>query len=140
MNRQESAVCQATEKYIFPKRAKSTEGKWRYIVNTGKYKQGVTIETCHPRRTRGTYVRTPTKQYRLPFTSTVILLPLFSGESCKYDGEEGQFPQATECKQIYTKHNMLAISEDGDIFVENFRIPSTCVCSIVDESEFFRRK
>ena len=42
----EHALCDSYKKYIFPKKARSSDGHWRYIVNTEEYKQGVTIEVC----------------------------------------------------------------------------------------------
>ena len=34
------------KKYIFPKKAKTVGGDWRYVVNTAEYEQGVTVEIC----------------------------------------------------------------------------------------------
>lgn len=45
----ESPLCTSFESYIFPRVAKNIKGVWRYIVNTKDYRQGVTIETCHPK-------------------------------------------------------------------------------------------
>ena len=43
----ESPVCRAHPRYIFPKVAKNVYGTHRFIVNTEEYKQGVTVVECH---------------------------------------------------------------------------------------------
>jgi hypothetical protein len=43
------------QKYIYPKKAKNVHGEWHYIINTDKYKQGVTVELCLP-TTKGQFI------------------------------------------------------------------------------------
>ena len=83
---------------------------WRYVVNTPKYQQGVSVTRC---------------------------LPRVKGRSCRYGGSKGRFPHATECKQLYSAHNMLAVDEDGEsVFLDTFRVSSACVCGITDLGAF----
>ena len=41
---------------------------------------------------------------------------------------------------MYSLQNMLAIDEEGTVYVETFRIPSACVCELVDKDPFLRRR
>ena len=61
-----------------------------------------------------------------------------SGRSCKYAGRDGRYPSATVCKQMYSLQNMLAINEEGTVYVETFRIPSACVCELINKDPFQR--
>ena len=105
----EAALCSTRETYVFPRKAKNSQGIWKRVVNTPDYRQGISMHKCH-RRT--------------------------SGQSCRYAGELGQNPELTECQQMYSKHSLLAVSDDGTLSYDNFPIPSACVCHI-KEPEFF---
>lgn len=39
-------MCPSTVKYAKPKRARTTAGAWKYIVNTGDYSQTLRLEIC----------------------------------------------------------------------------------------------
>lgn len=39
-------LCSSKVKYARPKKAKSLNGNWKYVVNTEQYTQTVRIETC----------------------------------------------------------------------------------------------
>lgn len=39
-------MCPSTVKYARPKRARTTSGDWKYIVNTGDYTQTLRLEMC----------------------------------------------------------------------------------------------
>jgi len=103
---QESDLCDSAKKYIYPKKAKSTQGIWHYIINTDEYRQGVLIETC---------------------------LKFIKGGSCLYGGTEGINPSGTVCQQRYSSHFMLALSPNGTINLEEFSVPSSCACFIKDQ-------
>ena len=105
----EAALCATRETYVFPKKAKNSRGVWKYVVNTLEYQQGISMHKCHMRA---------------------------SGQSCRYAGELGENPEVTECRQMYTKHSLLAVTEDGMLSYDTFEIPSACVCHI-KEPEFF---
>ena len=64
-------------------------------------------------------------------------MSFIAGSSCTYGGQYGLYPEATECRQAFSNHNMLAMTEDLTPYVDTFRIPSACVCHLVDE-ELFR--
>ena len=53
-----------------------------------------------------------------------------------YGGTEGLFPDATVCKQKYTRQNLLALSRSAKLVFETFLIPSACVCHLRDPSFF----
>ena len=58
---------------------------------------------------------------------------VFADQSCRYGNEEGNYPEATICKQKFSRHNMLTVLPDGTIAYETFHIPSACLCHIVKE-------
>jgi len=105
---QESDMCDSYQKYSYPKKAKNLDGVWFYIINTDEYRQGVKTETC---------------------------LSSVKGGSCLYGGSEGIDPTSTVCQQFYSNHLLLALSSNGTISLEEFLIPSSCGCSINDESD-----
>lgn len=97
----EQPLCDSSTSYIFPKVAKTVQGEWRYIINIEEYQQGVTVVKCNHRGT---------------------------DKGCRYGGKEGNCPEATKCKQKYTRHNMLTVSPDEGVTYDTFKIPSACVC------------
>merc|ERR1712165_339821 len=48
--------------------------------------------------------------------------------SCLYSGAVGNNPALTSCKQLYTEHKLLALSADGQLVVDSFKLPSACAC------------
>ena len=101
-------LCRTIDKENFPTKAKSISGKWKYIVNTENYRQVVSTHICR----HFTNERDPT--------------------SCTYGGEEGNFPDVTECRQLFWNQELLSISEEGSIEFDTFKFPSVCACHIVD--------
>ncbi len=106
---EERALCDTVDTYIFPKKAKNSQGVWKYIINTDDYRQGISIHRCVK------------KIHQRP---------------CRYAGSEGINPDATECRQMYSRQSLLAISMDGSVDYDNFAVPSACVCHIVDKAFF----
>ena len=105
----ERALCETVETFIYPKKAKNSKGQWKYIVNTDDYKQGVSIYRC--------------------------LKDVHKGP-CLYAGSPGINPDATQCRQMYSKHSLLSISLDGTVDYDTFSVPTACVCHLKDK-EFF---
>ena len=103
-------LCGSTEKHLFPTKGKSSTGTWKYIINTEKYQQVVSTQTCQH------------------FTDE------YQPKSCLYGGETGKVPEATECKQLYWNQELLSVSQDGSIEFDTFIFPSFCACHIIDES------
>ena len=102
-------LCGTIDKENFPTKAISTSGKLKYIVNTDNYKQIVSTSICrHLTKTR-------------------------ESTSCKYGGVEGNFPEVTQCQQLFWKQELLSISEEGSIEFDTFKFPSVCACHIVDD-------
>ena len=83
------------------------------MVNTDDYKQGVSIHRCLKQIEKG---------------------------PCLYDGSEGVNPEATECKQMFSKQSLLAVSLDGLVEYDTFFVPAACVCHIIEKEYFFFRK
>merc|ERR1712111_195542 len=48
--------------------------------------------------------------------------------SCLYSGAVGNNPALTSCKQLYTEHKLLSLSNDGQLVVDSFKLPSACAC------------
>lgn len=110
----EEPLCVGAEKYIYPLKAMNVKGQWKFIVNTDEYRQGLSIHTC---------------------------INDIQGSPCLYAGTEGINPDATECRQMFTKHRMLAIDdENGHVDFDTFKVPSACVCHLLDREIFLRRK
>ena len=101
-------LCRTIDKENFPTKAKNHEGKWKYIVNTDKYQQVVSTHVC--------------RHFTNQDEST----------HCTYAGVEGNFPEVTQCKQLFWNQELLSITEEGAIEFDSFRFPSVCACHIVD--------
>ena len=106
----ERALCETVETYIYPKKAKNSQGVWKYIVNTDDYRQGISIHRC---------------------------LKFIHKGPCLYAGSQGVNPEATECRQMYSKHSLLSISLDGTVDYDTFSVPTACVCHIINKDFFF---
>ena len=106
----ERALCETVETYIYPKKAKNSQGVWKYIVNTDDYKQGISIHRC---------------------------LKFVHKGPCLYAGSQGVNPEATECRQMYSKHSLLSISLDGTVDYDTFSVPTACVYHIINKEFFF---
>jgi len=120
----EEQVCYGEPKIIFPRKAKNLDEKWRYVVNIDNYTQSVEIEECHNFNS----------EYQPGFAEEEDSVQF--GEKkvaedfgvCLYSGSEGNDPSLTSCKQIYTEHKLLALSEEGQLLVDSFKLPSACAC------------
>lgn len=106
----EQELCETKETFSYPQKAKNLNGVWKYIVNTEDYKQGISVLKC---------------------------LHYVQGKSCKYGGALGLNPEATTCKQLYSKQQLLSISMDGFVDYDVFWIPSACGCHLVDKDIFY---
>merc|ERR1712079_524293 len=138
--------------------AKNLKEEWRYIVNIENYTQSVEIEECfdHNAPFLDTSDIAPLKdedddseeddsdeddseeqqeeseedsseedetvQFEAPRSA-----PTEFG-SCLYSGAVGNNPALTSCKQLYTEHKLLALSADGQLVVDSFKLPSACAC------------
>lgn len=110
---QEKSLCETREKFLYPKIAKNVNGDWKLIVNTDDYRQGVSVNRCLKQIEKG---------------------------PCLYAGSEGNNPEATECRQMYSKQSLLSVSKDGTIDYDTFPIASACVCHIVEKDYFYFKK
>ena len=107
----EDPLCSGVQRLIFPRKARNMENKWKFVVNIDNFTQSIEIEECDDRF-------------------------VFSQESgdqfgdCLYSGSQGNNPEFTACKQIYTEHKLLALTETGQLEVDRFMLPSACACFI----------
>jgi len=105
----EDPLCSGVQRVIFPRKARNMENKWKFVVNIDNFTQSIEIEECDDRF-------------------------VFSQESgdqfgdCLYSGSQGNNPEFTACKQIFTEHKLLALTETGQLEVDRFRLPSACAC------------
>merc|ERR1712025_1283100 len=97
-----------------------------YVVNIDNYTQSVEIEECtNSTREEG-------------FGSDGELFKSQEDEEnnfgvCLYSGTEGNDPDLTVCRQIYTEHKLLALSNENQLEVDSFRLPSACACFVREE-------
>merc|ERR1712106_1316710 len=53
---------------------------------------------------------------------------------CLYSGAQGNNPDLTICRQIYTEHKLLALDpEEGQLLVDSFKLPSACACFVRED-------
>lgn len=87
------------------------DNQWRFVVNIDNFTQSIEVEEC--KESFG-----------------------FSQGSdddfgvCLYSGSEGNNPGLTSCKQVYTEHKLLALTDVGQLEVDRFMLPSACACYI----------
>jgi len=100
-------VCASKASHIRPRAAKNREGKWMFLVN------GLEDDDSG------------TEFVQLVQVSTC----LGAGHSC---GEGQVFRgQATECRQQYSDHKLVALEGEGrELVVDTFRFPSCCTCHL----------
>ena len=121
-------------KVIFPRQAKNLKDEWKYIVNIENYTQSVEIEECYnpdsfdsedeaTTATPGIFEDDSNVQFE---TETPQVPDRFG--SCLYSGAVGNNPGLTSCQQLYTQHKLLALSTDGQLVVDSFKLPSACAC------------
>ena len=107
----EFALCGAVGSYVYPKRGRNKDDRFRFIINAPelRYIQAVRIEKCRE-----------------------------TGSSCRLRGGLSfeDFGVRTVCRQKYTYRKMLALAEDGSEEVDLFKFPSCCICYQVEESLF----
>jgi len=107
----EEQLCSGTQQVIFPRKARNMDNQWRFVVNIDNFTQSIEVEEC--KESFG-----------------------FSQGSdddfgvCLYSGSEGNNPGLTSCKQVYTEHKLLALTDVGQLEVDRFMLPSACACYI----------
>jgi len=120
----EEQVCLGIPKIIFPRQAKNLKDEWRYIVNIQNYTQSVEIEECfNPDLPDEDYEASNGTDSSVQFEERVLEFG-----SCLYSGSPGNNPQLTVCRQLTTTHKLLALSNDGQLVVDSFHLPSACAC------------
>jgi len=127
-NIDEEQLCYGIPKIIYPRQAKNLDDKWRYVVNIDNYTQSVEIEECH---NYDDYEDLPVEENNsVQFGENKE--PIDFGV-CLYSGAQGNNPDLTVCKQIYTEHKLLALSDEGQLLVDSFKLPSACACFVRED-------
>jgi len=130
----EEQLCYGKTKVIFPRQAKNLKDEWKYIVNIENYTQSVEIEECYNPDSFDSEDETTTAtpgifedDSNVQFETETPQVPDRFG-SCLYSGAVGNNPGLTSCQQLYTQHKLLALSTDGQLVVDSFKLPSACAC------------
>lgn len=130
----EEQLCYGVPKVIFPRQAKNLKDEWKYIVNIENYTQSVEIEECYNFDSFDSESETTTAtpgifddDSNVQFETETLEVPARFG-SCLYSGAVGNNPSLTSCQQLYTQHKLLALSTDGQLVVDSFKLPSACAC------------
>merc|ERR1712232_1079723 len=122
----EEQLCSGIPKIIFPRQAKNLKDEWRYIVNIENYTQSVEIEECfNPDFSIDEFESTNTTNSSVLFGNEEIIEEF---GSCQYSGSPGNDPELTVCRQLFTSHKLLALSNEGQLVVDSFQLPSACAC------------
>ena len=87
------------------------DNQWRFVVNIDNFTQSIEVEECD---------------------DSFVFNDGSSDEFgvCLYSGSEGNNRDLTSCKQIYTEHKLLALTEAGNLEVDRFKLPSACACFV----------
>jgi len=107
----EDQLCSGRQHVIFPRKAKNMDNKWRFVVNIDNFTQSIEVEECDD---SFVFNAGSSKEFGV----------------CLYSGSEGNNPALTSCRQIYTEHKLLALTEAGNLEVDRFRLPSACACFV----------
>jgi len=127
-NIDEEQLCYGIPKIIYPRKAKNLDEKWRYVVNIDNYTQSVEIEECH---NFNDYEELTVENGTVTFGEKEE--PTDFGV-CLYSGAQGNNPDLTICRQIFTEHKLLALDpEEGQLLVDSFKLPSACACFVRED-------
>ncbi|GIX70048.1 protein spaetzle 5 [Caerostris extrusa] len=101
----EKPVCPARTRFVPPQAALNDNSEWKYIVNVQnkdvRFRQIIRVDVCES-----------------------------PGQSCTREISL-PFGYVSQCKQKFIKKKLLALDSDGQgTSVENFFIPSCCVCHV----------
>eukprot|EP00092_Neocalanus_flemingeri_P004118 GFUD01004431.1.p1 GENE.GFUD01004431.1~~GFUD01004431.1.p1 ORF type:complete len:277 (+),score=63.73 GFUD01004431.1:342-1172(+) len=106
----ETPLCHTVESYVFPKTAKTRSRQWRFVINLPSYDE------------KENFVQ-----------AVKVEKCLNEGVPCNLITCDGS---TTVCRQKYEFTRLLALSEDGKQYVDEFRFPSGCVCYSKKSSYF----
>ena len=70
------------------------------------------------------------------FKKLIFTKIFLADRACRYNGKEGNYPDDTICKQIYSRHNMLTVSPSRVVAYETFLFPSACICHLTKTYPF----
>uniref|UniRef100_A0A1A9W9H9 Spaetzle domain-containing protein n=1 Tax=Glossina brevipalpis TaxID=37001 RepID=A0A1A9W9H9_9MUSC len=96
----EEFLCKSREKVIYPEAAESKSSNWSFIVNNPNFKQGIRIEECESEGSKCNSLLSLPKDY-----------------------------YAT-CKQNFIFRSLVAVTPDGKLINDHFKMPSCCKCVI----------
>jgi len=119
----EEQLCYGVPKIIFPKYAKNLREEWKYVVNIENYTQSVEIEECDDSSKLQNFGDDETSLKSLEDDGNDFGV-------CLYSGSEGNDPDLTVCRQLFTEHKLLALSNENQLEVDSFKLPSACACFV----------
>ncbi|XP_037899884.1 protein spaetzle-like [Glossina fuscipes] len=96
----EEFLCRSREKVIYPEAAESKNSNWSYIVNDSNFKQGIRIEECENEGSQ---------------CNSMLSLP------------KGYY---ATCKQNFIFRSLVALTPEGKVITDHFKMPSCCKCVI----------
>ncbi|XP_048504859.1 protein spaetzle-like [Athalia rosae] len=102
-------LCTAEEQLVYPTAAQNRANNWLFVVNQEGFRQGVRVETCQTDE----------------------------GECAVISG--WAFGYRSICKQKYILRQLTAISPNGTVIRDMFRLPSSCCCQVKLESTYNSR-
>lgn len=93
-------LCPSHERVVYMRTAENAANEWRWILNTNNFTQGVRVETC-----------------------------IHEDETCRIiEGLASGY--VSSCKQRYVYRQFLAMTSDGKVVQDAFRIPASCCCHV----------
>lgn len=101
-------------------------------MNIGNYTQSVEIEECHHFNDYDYKDDDADHSDSVQFKNSEDEEEKDFG-SCHYSGSEGNNPDLTVCRQLFTEHKLLALSEEGQLIVDSFKLPSACACFVRED-------
>jgi len=99
----EAALCDSRRTVVRPRKALNMKNEWKFVVNLDQFQQAVEVVECGAGQT---------------------------SQSCLYSGSLGNSPGLTSCRQIFTQHKLLALTDEDRLEVDSFMLPSACACFI----------
>uniref|UniRef100_A0A1B6MT71 Spaetzle domain-containing protein n=1 Tax=Graphocephala atropunctata TaxID=36148 RepID=A0A1B6MT71_9HEMI len=103
-------LCPSTKKIVFPRKARSSEGHFEFIINDDDHRQGVMVDACLPRG---------------------------ADDVCNIPGSLAPGYKSL-CVQKYIQRTLVALNSNltsieagsGSLVAKHFEFPSSCACMI----------
>eukprot|EP00088_Acartia_fossae_P013954 TRINITY_DN173_c0_g1_i2.p1 TRINITY_DN173_c0_g1~~TRINITY_DN173_c0_g1_i2.p1 ORF type:complete len:470 (-),score=68.90 TRINITY_DN173_c0_g1_i2:421-1809(-) len=107
---EEVRACDVKRTVVFPRKAKSTDGDFKFVLNSKDFPQAIETETCYD-----------------------------EGKTCGLD-DDAPTKGSTICRQLYATYQLIALDKDGGEVEDYFNLPSACICHHQDKQQDFLRR